>query len=713
MAKIIGDLKARLGLDKKKFDDGLKGAKKSGNAFGNAMKKVGGVLAAAFAFQKIFQGISKFIQKNAEFEQSLADLSAITGAVGKDLKYYEQQAKRIGSTTTLSASQAAKAFELMGSARPELLKNKEALAAVTEQAVILAEASGLDLPVATEALAKSMNQFNIPAEKAGDVINTLAAGSKEGAEAIPGLTEGIKVMGTAANMAGISLEESVGLIETLAEKGLTGAKAGMQLRNVILKLQSGVDDTNPAIVGMSKALENLGNKNLSATELTKMFGLESQTAAAILIKNADKFKSYTEAVTGTNVAFEQQSTKVDTIKGRWKGLMSAIEGKILVGSKFTDSIKAGLVFLTNKIPQVFEAFRKIRNAVVSVINYFIDLYNESVAFRAIIQGIIFVVKTMFAYVKMMASDLISIFVGVGQVIKDVFTLNFKDIGEHARDAFDKIKQNSVDFAKDVADNWDKMIENTVKKPHVQLIEIVPVVSGGGGVAPAFGKDIERVEKIKRIDTSKFGKEEKTYKFQKVWVSKGITAPELPGIQDFQMVIDKTKVLQAAFDSLGSTTDVVFGGFAGVIESSLTSTGNVLENFGKFFIDFIKQMIAKLIAATIAALALAVALSLITGGGGNIAGAFKNIKSFGGFFKEGFKQFSGFGMAGGGVVPMGYPNDTYPAMLTSHERVLTPSENRQYESGMSNSMDVYFHGDLDGTKIVWLVDEIKRRNKRSM
>ena len=135
-----------------------------------------------------------------------------------------------------------------------------------------------------------MNQFNIPANEASRVINALAAGSKMGAEAIPGLANSITIMGTVADMANISLEQSVGLIETLAEKGLSGAESGTQLRNVILKLQSEADRFNPAIVGMSKALRNLAAENYSAAKLTEMFGLRNQQAAAILIQNVDKFE---------------------------------------------------------------------------------------------------------------------------------------------------------------------------------------------------------------------------------------------------------------------------------------------------------------------------------------------------------------------------------------------------------------------------------------
>jgi TP901 family phage tail tape measure protein len=457
--KVVGRLKAILGLDKKKFDRGLKDAKRQTSAFGGAIKKLGGILAGVFAFTKIFQGIKKFIGLNAEFGQSLANLSAITGATGKDLAFYEQQAKQIGKTTTLSASQAVKAFELMGSARPELLKNKEALAAVTREAVILAEASGLDLPTATQALAKAMNQFNIPANEAARVINVLAAGSKEGAEAIPGLTDAIKVMGTAAAMADISLEQTVGMIETLAEKGLSGAESGTQLRNVILKLQSEADRFNPKVVGMSKALENLGNANYSAAKLTEMFGLRNQQAAAILIQNREKFEKYTQAVTGTTVAYEQQSKKVDTIKGHWKSFMSVLESAFLKGDKFRSMIINVIDYMTKTVPEIVQKFHRFKVAIVGVINYFIDLYNESAFFRGAIEGIVFAFKTFKTVARTTFTATVSMFQGLGKIFKDIFTGKWDEIGKHADEAFVQVVEDAKAMGEEISENWKRMMEN--------------------------------------------------------------------------------------------------------------------------------------------------------------------------------------------------------------------------------------------------------------
>lgn len=117
-------------------------------------------------------------------------------------------------------------------------------------------------------------------------------------------------MGAAS--ANIPIEQLVGTIETLGEKGIKDEIAGTGLKKFFLTLQTGADDTNPKIVGLETALDNLQKKQLSATKIKKMFGEEGYNVASVLINEAEKVKYYTQAVTGTSVAMEQAATKSDT-----------------------------------------------------------------------------------------------------------------------------------------------------------------------------------------------------------------------------------------------------------------------------------------------------------------------------------------------------------------------------------------------------------------
>ena len=343
------EFKAKFTADDSDFQKKSGNVAKKGDWLSGKLKAAAAGVIALFAFDKIVTGIKSLISVNAKFEKSLATLSAITGAAGDDLKFYGQSAREMSKQSTFSAMEVVEAYKLMGSARPELLKNKEALAAVTKEALVLSEASGLDLTTATESLAKAMNQFNVPANEAARVINALAAGSKEGAMEVPEVAEAIKHMGTAAAMANISLESSVAMIEALAEKGFEGSRAGIQLRNVIIKLQSGVDKFNPAVVGMSKALENLAAENLSAAELTERFGLENMQAASTLIENRKRVDELTTAVTGTNTAYEQQAIVLDTLEAQYQIFKNTIGDVAHEAGGMVDKLKGFFSGLTEVV----------------------------------------------------------------------------------------------------------------------------------------------------------------------------------------------------------------------------------------------------------------------------------------------------------------------------------------------------------------------------
>ena len=127
-----------------KTERATKGVESSSKMSGAAMAVYAiGVTAVAATMVKV-------IGVHAKFGEAVQDLSAITGATGKDLEFYKEQALAIGEATTLSATQAVIAFKLIASAKPDLLASKEALAAVTQEAVTLAEAASIDMPEAAE-----------------------------------------------------------------------------------------------------------------------------------------------------------------------------------------------------------------------------------------------------------------------------------------------------------------------------------------------------------------------------------------------------------------------------------------------------------------------------------------------------------------------------------------------------------------------------------
>jgi len=288
----------------------------------------------------------KSVEAFAEFETGLNSLSAITGAVGADLKFFSDEAKRIGETTTIGATDAVRAFELIGSAKPELLKSKEALASVTNEAIKLAEASGMSLPDAAASAVGALNQYGAAADQAGRFVNVLAAGALEGASPIQASTQALEQFGSVANGFNVSIEESIALVQTLADKNKMGAEAGTALRNVLLKMQTikaldrkavedlerlgvNMDLVSNAALPVADRLEELKKIGGDATAMMHVFGTENINAANILLTNTERFEGLTKAITGTNAATKQQATQTQGLAASWKKIQNQIQNVMI------------------------------------------------------------------------------------------------------------------------------------------------------------------------------------------------------------------------------------------------------------------------------------------------------------------------------------------------------------------------------------------------
>lgn len=332
------------------------------DALGGGVTRFAGNLAkmavGATAAMGVSTALSDIVQKSMDFEKSMSSLKALTGVSAEEMEYFQRQAIKLGSTSTQTASQVVEAFQLIGSQQPELLKNKEALAEVTKQAIILAEASGMDVPDAARALSGSINQMGESADKAGEYINILAAASQAGSADIPYLTKAIERSGGAASSVGVRYNELVAAIEAIAPKVTEASEAGTYLRNIFLTLEASSDQKlKPSVVGLTAALENLAAKNLNATQMTKMFGKENVTAALAIVNAKDEYKKYVDAITGTNTALEQQKINNDNLAGAVNNVSSAWEGLILTLNKSNGALKDSANMAARLINQFTELIK--------------------------------------------------------------------------------------------------------------------------------------------------------------------------------------------------------------------------------------------------------------------------------------------------------------------------------------------------------------------
>ena len=369
---MAADLFVRILFKNNEFDRSINKTRKQVSDFKKVTESVGGSIVSMTKGFATLGGISFALmdvtKKIMEFEKSLSGLRSLTGLGAKDMEYFKKAAIDLGSTSTQTASQVVEAYKLIGSQQPELLKNREALNEVTKQAIILAEAAGMDVPSAAKALSGSINQMGESANVAGEYINILAAASQAGSADIQYLSKAIEKSGGAANSVGVKYNELVAAIETIAPKITEASEAGTNLRNIFLILEGSSDNNlRPSVVGLSKALDNLASKNLDATQMTKMFGRESVTAALALVNAKDQYKGYIDAITGTNTALEQQRINNANLEGSLNAVSSAWEGFILTMNKsngFLSTAAQGVASLIQNLTDLAKTQDEIQEKVI-------------------------------------------------------------------------------------------------------------------------------------------------------------------------------------------------------------------------------------------------------------------------------------------------------------------------------------------------------------
>ena len=336
-AKVVKNTSDKIIKNNKKVRDSMQKLESMQSICNNIATKVGVPFIGA---------IAGMVMAGGNFEESLKSLQAITGVSNKQLLQMKTSILATSSEFNTGSVEIAKGMELIGSKQPELLDNPDMLLNVAKASLKMGKASGMAFTETSEALTNVMNQYGLAGDEAYRVANVLSAGSKFGAVGMAKISESMIKAGTTSRMAGVSLEQTVAMIEVLGKKSIDGAVAGTQLKNIFTKMSTGARKFNPKIVGLEKALENLSK--LSDKKLIKTFNEENLLGIKTLIDLKDEVSEMTAKVTNTSTVFDQASVRTDHFKERLKKLWNEISKSLI---RAFDALKPILTFVVETFTQ--------------------------------------------------------------------------------------------------------------------------------------------------------------------------------------------------------------------------------------------------------------------------------------------------------------------------------------------------------------------------
>ncbi len=350
--KNLGATEAEIAKITRELEDSAKGA----SGLNKEVKTLGAAYAGlAVAMTAV---IAKAIETSRTFEQSMANVKAISQATGSEFESLRDQAIALGSSTVFSASQAADAQALLAQAG---FRTNDILSAMPGL-LDLAAAGQTDLATTADIAASALNGFGLAAEESGRVADVLAKSSIDTNADITDLGMAMKYIAPVAASMGVSIEEATAAVGELSNAGIKGEMAGTQLRAILLALASptqeaasymqqlgvSIQDASGHILPLGSIVGQLQGAFARLTEAQQadvaatLVGREAASGFITLIKNGkttlDNYTSSLQNAGGT--AQQVAEVQMDTLNGAINELQSALEGAgITVGDMFAPAIR--------------------------------------------------------------------------------------------------------------------------------------------------------------------------------------------------------------------------------------------------------------------------------------------------------------------------------------------------------------------------------------
>jgi len=467
---------------------------------GGWTKLVGVATAAVASISAVIEGAKWWYNYNVEIEEAQRLTREFFNIQGDELVHTQSQISAL-------ASQMGKDYkEVLGTV--ESLTNQygisttEAINAIKDGLQAGADLNGTFL--------SQIQQYGPAFSDAGGAVNDLVASITQ-------------------TRSGIFNEAGMGLIQTATNRIRTMSSAtqsalnsiGISSKQLEADLISGKTSILEAIKMISGKIKELPENSMQVGQVMKaVFGKTASNEGMKLVKTLADMSTNMEELKGVTGEYgELQREEVDA--------QAELNEKM---SKFFGLGEHGFDELTMKA-KIFgvKALSKIIDYTVKIINYFIDLYNESKVFRAGIEHIKNNFKSTWEVFKFGVYLVIDGFKGMGRMAKawakviegafsfdvDKITTGIKGLWDAYKDTWVEIGNDAKKMAANVRDNFIEAIKNTGSNKKVAhlSVDVTPEVknhaanksgSGGGKKSTIENgiKDPKKKTKTKKDKTKK-------------------------------------------------------------------------------------------------------------------------------------------------------------------------------------------------------------------
>lgn len=285
--------------------------------------------AAADAIKDLTNQFEELMKPGQDFEVQMKNVQAITQQTDEEMSRLGDSARDLAVQFGGDASSQLESFgAIIARFGPAIAQDQKAMASMGNSVSTLSKLMNNDAVGAMDALTTAMLQFGVdlsdPQMAAAEMtrmMNVMAAAGNEGASEVADTSEALKEAGVLAKQANVSFEETNSALQALAQGGRKGSEAGISLRNVLGKMggldviprkaqeklrQLGInyDIVSDKTLPFTARLRELKKAQGDATLVAQIFGVENAAAANILLDSISAQEEMTQAITGTNAAYE-------------------------------------------------------------------------------------------------------------------------------------------------------------------------------------------------------------------------------------------------------------------------------------------------------------------------------------------------------------------------------------------------------------------------
>ncbi len=467
----------KLSKNGKGFSGVLKGVKEDVNAFGSTLMgfmtnpvfiALAGIAGAGVAFKWFFD-YNKGIEESARLTREFL------GITGDSLKAVRSEIQATADTYGKDYKEVLEAVDVLTSQYG--YDTQEALKIINDGFQSGADLNG-DMIDKIKQYAPAFHDADIAGKELVATIQQTRSGifSDSGMELIQMGSKRIREMSTA----------TAGALDAI----------GISSKKVQADLESGSKSTYDVIKMISTKLKELPQNSQAVGNVLKdVFGRQGANAGLKMIEQLDTMNTDLDKLKGTTGEYGEKLNEQREANEELNRVLSAM---------FDMSDKGFGEMLISVKTLTVQGITKLLKGVINVINYLIDLYNESMVVRAGVQLIVRSFKNLWNTVKLVFNLIIDgvksiarLYKGLADIVEGVVTLSFDKIRNGANQImgnFGKtIKEGWKDvksFAKEGATNTMDAINNVIKNKKIAHIEIPVSIAGD---ANAGGESVSNLK----------------------------------------------------------------------------------------------------------------------------------------------------------------------------------------------------------------------------